>query len=205
MTVSPMFPLGTVLFPGGVLPLHVFEPRYRRMVRDCLEGDASFGVVLIERGNEVGGGDTRVNTGTRARITDAVRLDDGRWVLGTVGTARVRVREWLPDDPYPQADVDVLADPAPAPEAAELVAGAAARLRRALALWSELGEAGPPATFDVAADPVEAAYQLASLAPIGPADAQRVLECETTEERLVRLGGYLDDVIALFAHRLDPG
>ena len=55
----PMFPLGTVLFPYAVLPLHVFEPRYRALTEHCLAGDGCFGVVLIERGSEVGGGDTR--------------------------------------------------------------------------------------------------------------------------------------------------
>ena len=64
----PMFPLGTVLFPHGVLPLRVFEPRYRLMIAHCLEQDARFGVVLIERGSEVGGGDTRFHVGTVAQI-----------------------------------------------------------------------------------------------------------------------------------------
>ncbi|MEN3314917.1 MAG: uncharacterized protein V7605_1151, partial [Acidimicrobiaceae bacterium] len=54
-----MFPLGTVLFPGLALPLHVFEPRYQSLVQACLDGDGHFGIVLIERGSEVGGGDVR--------------------------------------------------------------------------------------------------------------------------------------------------
>jgi len=61
---TPMFPLGMVHFPGIVLPLRVFEPRYRQLTADCLAGDGEFGVVLIERGWEVGGGDTRFNVGT---------------------------------------------------------------------------------------------------------------------------------------------
>ena len=73
-----MFPLGTVLFPGAVLPLHVFEPRYRALVRDCLAGDREFGVVLIERGSEVGGGDVRVEVGTVARIVQVAEPPDGR-------------------------------------------------------------------------------------------------------------------------------
>ena len=75
-----MFPLGTVLFPHGVLPLHVFEPRYRTMTERCLADDATFGVVLIERGSEVGGHDERFDVGTAARILQAGRLEDGRWV-----------------------------------------------------------------------------------------------------------------------------
>ncbi len=75
-----MFPLGTVLLPGQTLPLHVFEPRYRELVRVCLDGDGTFGVVLIERGSEVGGGDVRApNVGTVARITGWRRAaTDGR-------------------------------------------------------------------------------------------------------------------------------
>ena len=63
-----MFPLGTVLFPSGVLPLRVFEPRYRDMLEDLLSGNREFGVVLIERGSEVGGGEVRSGIGTMARI-----------------------------------------------------------------------------------------------------------------------------------------
>lgn len=67
----PMFPLGTVLLPGAYLPLHVFEPRYRRLVQACLEGSPEFGVVLIERGSEVGGGERRFDVGCVARILSA--------------------------------------------------------------------------------------------------------------------------------------
>ena len=60
----PMFPLNLVLFPGQILPLHIFEDRYRLMVKEIIDKDREFGVVLIERGSEVGGGDTRKNIGT---------------------------------------------------------------------------------------------------------------------------------------------
>src|SRR5882757_6408667 len=78
-----MFPLGNVLFPHAQLPLHVFEPRYRALAETCLAGDGEFGVVLIERGSEVGGGDTRFSIGTVARIVAAGRLPDGRYLLAT--------------------------------------------------------------------------------------------------------------------------
>ena len=73
----PMFPLGTVLMPSGFLPLHLFEERYRRMIVDLLEGDREFGVVLIRRGSEVGGGDERCDIGTRARVLSACASIDG--------------------------------------------------------------------------------------------------------------------------------
>lgn len=100
-----MFPLGSVLVPGMILPLHVFEERYRRLVHDCLAGDGEFGVVLIERGSEVGGGDVRTDVGTVARIVQADELPDGRFVVGAVGVRRIRVSRWLEDAPYPRADV----------------------------------------------------------------------------------------------------
>src|SRR5262249_59581225 len=102
----PMFPLGTVLLPGAVLPLHVFEPRYRTLLADCLAGEPEFGVVLIERGHEVGGGDVRRSVGTVARILEVATMPDGRAAVVTVGTRRITVNEWLPEEPYPLADVD---------------------------------------------------------------------------------------------------
>ena len=113
-TCLPMFPLGAVLFPHASMPLHVFEPRYRALMRDCLAGDHRFGVVLIARGSEVGGGDERTTLGTRGVITEAIELADGRWVLEVEGEARIEVTEWLPDDPYPVA---LVAEPEPEPRA----------------------------------------------------------------------------------------
>src|ERR1700719_940872 len=117
--VIPMFPLGTVLFPHVLLPLHVFEPRYRVMTQRVLAGDGEFGVVLIERGSEVGGGDTRFDVGTVARIVRAQELPDGGYALATVGIRRIRIARWLPDDPYPLAEVVDLAEPESEPAAEE--------------------------------------------------------------------------------------
>ncbi|MET0884534.1 MAG: LON peptidase substrate-binding domain-containing protein, partial [Acidimicrobiales bacterium] len=100
-----MFPLGTVLFPTMLLPLHVFEPRYRALVDDCVAGDGEFGVTLIERGSEVGGGDVRTDVGTVARIVQVERFEDGRFAVAAVGTRRIRIERWLADDPYPRAEV----------------------------------------------------------------------------------------------------
>jgi Lon protease-like protein len=204
-----MFPLGTVLFPTGVLPLHVFEPRYRALVEDCLAapGGPEFGVVLIERGSEVGGGDTRVDVGTVARIVDVSRFDDGRYALATVGTQRLRVVEWRPDDPYPQALVDVLEEPeievddAGADDARVAVEQ---RLRRVLGLASELG-AAVRTDVELDPDPVRAGFQACALAPLGPFDAQQLLEVDDPRERLDRLVAQLDDLAELLQLRLAGG
>ena len=165
-----MFPLGTVLVPGGLLPLHVFEPRYRALMQDCLAGDGCFGVVLIERGSEVGGNDQRFGFGTVARIRDAAQLPDGRWVLVGEGTERIRVSRWLPDDPYPRAEVASVTDAAWREEARPALEAAKTEVRRALAYASELGEASIAATFELPEDPAAAAWSLPAVAPIGPVD-----------------------------------
>ena len=112
-----MFPLGSVLLPTMGLPLRVFEPRYRALVEHCLESDSpEFGVVLIARGGEVGGGDVRNPIGCVARMLDVSRAADGRYGVMAVGVRRLEVIEWLEDAPYPRAMVEELdeidADPA---------------------------------------------------------------------------------------------
>jgi Lon protease-like protein len=199
----PMFPLGTVLFPHALLPLHVFEPRYQALVRHCLSGDGQFGVVLIERGNEVGGGDVRFPVGTRARLVEAVALGDGRWYLVAVGTDRIRVARWLPEEPFPRAEVEVLPEegtgPAPALDTVEPL------LRRALALKAELGEPAAPATGSLDADVDVASWQAAAMAPVGPVDAQRLLEAPGMAQRVRLLEAMLAEEVAVLAHRVASG
>ncbi|MDQ4132347.1 MAG: LON peptidase substrate-binding domain-containing protein [Actinomycetota bacterium] len=197
-----MFPLNCVLFPGGLLRLHIFEPRYRALTRDCVAGDGQLGIVLIERGNEVGGGDTRFNVGTRARIIDAAEFTDGRWVLLLKGIERIRVQRWLPDDPYPLADVVTIEEGEPRPDAASLCRDVERSLRKALALKAELGEPAAPATVELDPDPRLAVDQAALAAPLGPADAQRLLETEGPDERLALLLEMLDDEVSVLAHRV---
>jgi Lon protease-like protein len=204
MAVMPMFPLGTVLLPGGVLPLHVFEPRYRQLVIDCLaddSGEPEFGVTLIERGSEVGGGDQRARVGVVARMVQVEPLPDGRYALVTVGTRRIRVNAWLPDDPYPLADVDDWRDLEPdAPGLADRVAAATDRLRDVLELAARLAEV--PRELTISDDPLVASYHLSGLAPLGPADRYRLLCAASPAERLDLLADCLDDVEAMLRFRL---
>jgi Lon protease-like protein len=182
----PMFPLGSVLFPYAPLPLHVFEPRYRLMTRHVMEGDKEFGVVLIERGHEVGGGDVRSRLGTVARIVQVTEAPDGRYGLLTVGVRRIEVVEWLADDPYPRAAVRALDDlPATAADAdARARVGAAlTRVVDAARRIDARVEAPPP----LDRDPLRASYEAAALAPIGSYDAQRVLAAPDVATRLALL------------------
>jgi Lon protease-like protein len=208
----PMFPLGTVLLPSVLLPLHVFEPRYRRLTRDCLDGDREFGVVLIERGNEVGGGDVRTGVGTVAHVVDAVSFPDGRWALATVGTRRIRVEYWLDDDPYPRAEVLDWDDPPPGEDLAPVLADTVRSLRRVLATRVELGDDAAAATHELSDDPVLASYQVVALSPFGAADRQALLEAPSVAARLDALGRLLAEEQAVLGQRLametggdDPG
>lgn len=198
----PMFPLGTVLFPHQLIPLHVFEERYRVLTDRCLEGDRRFGVVLIERGQEVGGGDQRFELGTVAEIVQAGKLPDGRWLLEAVGRERLRVQRWLPDDPHPWADVEIIDEP-PTPEGAAGVRGpVAGRLRRLLALRSELGDPVPDATLTLDGDPSVSSFQAAALSGLTPLDALRLLEAGDATERLELLQTLLDGEIEVAEARL---
>lgn len=96
----PLFPLNTVLFPGMVLPLHIFEARYKTMINHCLEEEQPFGVVLIHEGNEVGGGAVPYHVGTTAIIAGVSRLAEGRLNIATIGSQRFRLREIHPEQPY---------------------------------------------------------------------------------------------------------
>jgi Lon protease-like protein len=87
----PLFPLDTVLFPGQVLPLHIFEPRYRKMINQCIDKSWPFGVVLIQEGEEVGGPAIPHEVGTTARVTQVERLDGGLLDIVSVGELRFRV------------------------------------------------------------------------------------------------------------------
>jgi len=197
-----MFPLGSVLFPGALLPLHVFEPRYRRLVQDCLAGEPEFGVVLIDRGHEVGGGDVRRDVGAVARVLEVSELPDGRYMLATAGVRRIRVQAWLEDDPYPRAEAEDWPD-----EDASLVTEArvtevATRARRVRALASELGGDAGPLEIEIADDPLLASYHLSALAPIGSDDAYRLLACAGPGQRLDRLEELLGEAETVLRLRL---
>jgi len=205
MAVMPMFPLGSVLLPGGLMPLHVFEPRYRDMIRDCLraDGEPEFGQALITHGWESGGGDERAMAGTVAQMLQVDALDENRYALIAVGTRRIRINAWLPDDPYPVADVDDWPDEDPDPPGlAANVAAAHARVRATQALAAQLGEGDPADDDDISDDPLLATYHLAALAPIGPADRYRLLTARGPENRLDVLDEILDDVEAMLKFRL---
>lgn len=214
-----MFPLGSVLLPGMVLPLHVFEDRYRRLVDDVLAApEPEFGVALIERGSEVGGGDIRAMSACVARVIEAARTEDGRWAIVAVGTDPLEVREWMPDDPYPRARVrrrgpadDAPGVPAAVPDGTEAALGALeSRVRRLAALATELG-APSPGELDFSEDPHLRSFQLAVITPLGAHDRYRILCAADLGARVALLTDLVAEQEELLAARLafggpdDPG
>ena len=200
-----MFPLGSVVFPYTAIPLRVFEPRYQHLLDDVLSSDRRFGSVLIERGPEVGGGDQRFDVGTLVTVSGVSRLpeQDHRLVVVT-GSARVRVTRWLPDDPYPVAEVERYEDEAQTvPDG--LVDEIRAGIRRVLALASELGTDTGPITAELSDDPLVASYQASALTPVTPLDAHRLLVAAGPATRLRDCREMLEVSGQLLTRRLQEG
>ena len=106
-----LFPLNTVLFPGAVLNLHVFEERYRRMIAECLDAHEAFGVVLIREGGEAGDPDvTPHEIGTTAEISEVTPLPAGRYYVSTTGKRRFRIDRIVSREPYLLAASYVVGD-----------------------------------------------------------------------------------------------
>ena len=183
----PMFPLGSVLFPHMPLQLRVFEERYVTMLSRILQYEPSeFGVVLIERGHEVGGGDQPFSLGTVAQIAQ-LEAAEGFIALIAQGDRRVEVTEWIDDEPYPQAVLRELDELTWSDELQPLRERAEQEVRRALALASEFVDQLWSATVEVSDDPVEAAWQLAGIAPLGSLDQITLLRSTSMEQLLSSL------------------
>lgn len=200
-----MFPLGSVVVPGQLLPLQVFEPRYDRLVRDALVADRQFGTVLIERGSEVGGGDVRRSVGTVVSIVDAEPVAPGRWHLVGVGTSRLLVDRWLPDDPYPQAMVGAFVLDDTDGRTADLLARATTSVRTWLHRAHSLGLPVAPADVPLPDDPVAATESLLAVSPLGALDRQAVIERTGPTARLEKLLEGMDGQLELLEARFDHG
>ncbi|WP_102418880.1 LON peptidase substrate-binding domain-containing protein [Mycobacterium sp. 4858] len=185
-----MFPLESALLPDEDLPLRIFEPRYAALVRHCLDAGDPFGVVLIARGREVGGGESRCDVGVLSRITECVELGAGRYSMHCRTGERIKVSEWLPDDPYPRATVtlwpDEQGDPVSPAQLLEVE-------DRVLALFARIADARGVSLPDREAllgeytggDAGQRLWELAARIPIGTADRYSVLAAPSAAERLV--------------------
>lgn len=184
-----MFPLGSVLFPSMPLTLRIFEQRYLKLLGDLMGSDTpEFGVVLVSRGSEVGGGENRMSVGTIASVTE-IGTTDEFFGLESFGSRRFMVRDWLPDDPYPIADIEYLPDLMWDEELWPSRIHLESAVRQVLTLASEFGPLvfGPDVEFS--ADPVGACWQLAGVLPVGELDRFDLLCSQSTEELISRTYG----------------
>ena len=182
----PMFPLGSVLMPAMPLPLRIFEPRYLKLLGDLVaEDNPEFGVVLIERGQEVGGGEKRMEIGTIASVTNIGTLEEF-YGLESVGSRRFRVNAWLPDNPYPIADIDFIPDLIWEDTLMPSRVHLETKVRQLLAFASEFGDLQYGADITFSDDPMEACWQLAGVLPVGQLDQMDLLGSQSAEELIGR-------------------
>lgn len=186
-----MFPLNTVLFPGAVLNLHIFEPRYRQLIAECLDTHEAFGVVLIREGDEAGDpGVLPHGVGTTAEISDVTPLPSGRYYLSSIGGRRFRINEIVSREPYLLCDVEFLDEAASDPAAVKrLTSEIIGDFREYLSLI--VGFSGTPADVTIPSDPVRASYAIGEALQVADALKQQLLELASAEERLDAELGFL--------------
>jgi uncharacterized protein len=185
----PLFPLRTVLVPGLVLPLHIFEPRYRLMVSmlaDSPEDQRGFGIVAVRPGcTEADGRAGLYEMGTMARITKVEELPDGRYDLVTVGARRFSIESLDDGLPYTRAEVRLHDEPIGDTERTQRLARDAVRLlrsyREVIAGWGVIGMAHIESLPE---DPVVLSYLVASAIVTDLPERQSLLGIEDAEQRL---------------------
>lgn len=176
----PLFPLHLVLFPGRPLPLHIFEPRYRCMLRDCLAGDRRFGVLAIRAGRAAGSDTEIFEVGTVAEIEAVEEQPDGRSDIFTRGVQRFRLLRLVPGTPYLKGDVELLEE-----HSAADGEGIQAKQLRELLLCYLAGLGAPRELLErVPNDPNELAYLAAAAVQVEIPEQQRLLELDSTACRL---------------------
>ena len=175
----PLFPLGTVLYPGLVLPLHIFEERYRQLVRDLLDQPEprSFGVIAIRKGRETGidGVAALHEIGCTATLREVTPHQDGRFELVTVGTRRFRLLGLDHSQPYLRGEIDLLAERAGDEATAALTAAAVRRaFREYLDVLATRGAARVHVP-DLPDEPVLLSYLVAASMIVDLSDRQALL------------------------------
>jgi Lon protease-like protein len=192
-----MFPLEVALLPDQDLPLRIFEPRYVALVQHCVGSGDPFGVVLISRGREVGGDDARCDVGVLSRITECVDQGANRFSLSCRTGERIRISQWLPDDPYPRATAALWPD-----EPGDPVTPAQLRdvEDKVIALFERIAQARnvvlpdrdvllgyAEADAEAEAEAGQRLFTLASRIPLGAADRYSVLAAPSASDRLAVL------------------
>lgn len=193
VTPLPLFPLNTVVFPGQTVPLHIFEERYRALVRDlkAIESpdERLFGIVAIREGYEVGGHEARsmYRTGCVMRLTRIQEYDDGRFDIATIGVDRMRVLATDSSGAYLRCEAEVLSE---SDETTEDTAQEAARALAGFAGYRDLLSSlsgSEILTGALPRDPTLLSYVLSAACPLPLTEQQRLLEAASPRDRLAVL------------------
>jgi Lon protease-like protein len=175
----PLFPLGTVLYPGLLLPLHIFEERYRQLVHELLDGPGPqhFGVIAIREGRETGVDSisSLYEIGCTSMLRQVREHEDGRFDLVTVGTQRFRLRQLDDSRPYLQGEVELLGEDTGDPATADLAARAVQRAFRGYLDALARRGAAQPALPDLPDEPVALSYFVAATMIVDRPDKQALL------------------------------
>ena len=180
----PLFPLRTVLFPGAVLPLRIFEQRYLTMIRDCARTDTGFGVCLIREGEEAVSPVKPAQVGTHAQVVDWYTLEDGLLGVSTLGTARFMTDSvWQQEDGLFRARITILPEPpkCPVPEAYMVLSDVLGRF------MEKVGAQYPQSDPEDLQEASWVGYRLAELLPLSHIEKQHMLELTDPIERLQKL------------------
>lgn len=186
-----LFPLNAVLFPGAALNLHVFEPRYKQMIGECIDRGEGFGVVLINEGQEAD--DPLVepySIGSVAEIVDVTPLPFGRYYISTVGRQRFRIQTVISREPFLTVDAELLEEDVPEDAALEALSQQVRLLfAEYLGLIAEFS--GQPPEIHLPPDPESTSFAVGDALQVADTMKQRLLEIESTRQRLTMELGFL--------------
>lgn len=203
MPIIPMFPLNTVLLPGMPLPLRIFEERYLKLLGDLMSAEEpQFGVVLESSALPPTDNGHRSAIGTIAAVSEIGTT--GEFLgLESRGAQRFRVIEWLPDDPYPVAEVELLPDFEWHENLSAERERVEADVRVLLAMASTFGDLTFGPDVEISDDPLEASWQLAGVLPVGELDRLDVLMSDSPAELLARTAAIVEAGMATLTDMLD--
>ena len=175
-----------------MLNLHVFEPRYKQMISECLEGHEPFGVCLIREGDEAGDpGVMPHEVGTTAEIGDVTPLENGRYYISTVGRRRFRIERVVEREPFLTVDVSFLGEEGP--DDRQAVEGLVSEIRDVFRDYLRLlvEFSGMHAEIELPDDPIDASFLIGDALQVADSMKQRLLELSSTEQRLTVELGFL--------------
>jgi len=191
-----LFPLNAVLFPGAVLNLHVFEPRYKQMINECLEAGEGFGVALIAEGSEAGDPNVMPHEiGSIAEIVDVQPLPFGRYFISTIGRERFRIAEIVSREPYLTVEAELIADDDEPenPEVDELLGLVRGLFDEYLDLLVEFS--GQESSVELPSDPLGTSYLIGDTLRVAEAVKQRLLELDDSRARLEAERDFLERLL----------